>query len=582
MKTFDLDISSPTNGIQLDNDTIDLLIIFQCNSLKELQSFVYNCPQFSDSQKQSFNWNSYNLDELKKQVFESYKSTLISLKESVYEPQKARKRLIGQSHELSAKKDKYGKLVAFTEKYDNKDVCFSIISNEIFKDFGEEKYSKITNFIRRFETYKSLCTDVTYDDIRQVNENLSNFNTISVTEGRYCQVKNYFYQPGIDNSEKFDFYKQKKCMDFAFKNKKFIRYHALLDRASKEKFKGHDKAYIIEELKEYVKSSIDFINDYNSTHKINGRGAITSVDLFNELIFDKQPKGSPNEGKYVNEWQEEFGITIKDLADIFQYAKDHKPNGVAYVYNEPFLEDKNKREAVIEQLRKINRISPGLIDTLGTQMHIEMNQNVKDIEDCFRDFKELEKEGISTQITEFDMCMPNNMVLSTESKAKKLLPPKVLVQAYKAHKIKQISNAIKKSKIHLSGITYWTISDKIDSNLERTNEKIYRDSKEKKVAKPEIVKTRYSGYYSLEKTKEKSSRLIFSRLKNRKMKKLPPLQMEKEEQTTNSFEQKRNKFLSELHEELPANTSELQAKKNNTDKVKVNIKDKDEDKDEFF
>ena len=37
----------------------------------------------------------------------------------------------------------------------------------------------------------------------------------------------------------------------------------------------------------------------------------------------------------------------------------------------------------------------------------------------------------------------------------------------------EISKAIEETGIHLDGITYWSISDTLDHNLERTNRKTY-------------------------------------------------------------------------------------------------------------
>ena len=131
-----------------------------------------------------------------------------------------------------------------------------------------------------------------------------------------------------------------------------------------EHLRGIPKEEVLKELQEYVKHSIDFISKYNEEHKIDGKGVITSVDLFNEIISFDPP--------YRNMWEEIHGISNEELVSVFQYALDNKPEGVTYVYNEPFLENSERRKAVLKELEQINSLCPGLIDTIGTQMHIEL------------------------------------------------------------------------------------------------------------------------------------------------------------------------------------------------------------------
>jgi hypothetical protein len=38
-------------------------------------------------------------------------------------------------------------------------------------------------------------------------------------------------------------------------------------------------------------------------------------------------------------WEELHGISNEELVSVFQYALDNKPQGITYVYNEPFLEN---------------------------------------------------------------------------------------------------------------------------------------------------------------------------------------------------------------------------------------------------
>ena len=70
-------------------------------------------------------------------------------------------------------------------------------------------------------------------------------------------------------------------------------------------------------------------------------------------------------------------------------------------------------------------------------------------------------------------------------------------------RMNEISKAIEETGIQLDGITYWSISDILDHNLERTNRKTYEQAIQR-----DIAQTRYSGLYSdLEKNQKLSSKV---------------------------------------------------------------------------
>ena len=216
-------------------------------------------------------------------------------------------------------------------------------------------------------------------------------------------------------------------------------------------------------IKEYVKQSIDFINDYNSSHKINindkEEAVINAVDLFNEIVsFDKNEKG-----EYYNIWERKYGISLPELMSCFEYALVNKPEGVNYLYNEPFLEDDQRRQKVFETLAQT---TPGLIDTLGSQMHITITQDIDSIRRCFADFKKLqESTEKEIQITEFDMCLGRSDVPRVFGPNADISLERVYQE--KDKKISEISSAINESGVKLSGVSYWSLTDGIDCNLER-------------------------------------------------------------------------------------------------------------------
>lgn len=372
-----------------------------------------------------------------------------------------------------------------------------------------ESYDIFTEKAHRFiGTERDQMTSITYEELSGLNDILSNHNTILIGAGRYYDVTKKMYDEHIPDMGKYDFYYAQRGLNFGYKNGMYARYHTLLDKQTMEEHLiGKQKEDVLRELQEYVKESIDFISKYNEEHKINGKGVICSVDLFNEIISFDEP--------YRNMWQELYGISNEELVSIFKYALENKPDGVTYVYNEPFLENPERRQVVIEQLSRINEIVHGLIDTIGTQMHIEMTQNTEDIRKCFCDLKKLEELGIGTQITEFDMCLPERFMFNENGKARsekelvELINRKsgISVESmaeFKKIRINEISEAIKQTGIKLDGITYWSISDTLDHNLERTNRKTYEQSLQRDVAQ-----TRYAGLYSgLERNKTISTQKL--------------------------------------------------------------------------
>lgn len=490
MQEFSLKLESQINGIYLNSETIELLSIIQCKNIEELKDFAINCSQLNISKEDLTSWNDNDIEDIKRMLVEQYKSTLVSMEQSI----KNRRSVL----ELALK---HSGITA-----DEVDSYISVFQNNGYEGIKKklnaehpESYDIFTEKVHRsIGTERDQMTSVTYEELSGLNDSLSNHNTLLIGAGRYYNVTKKMYDEHIPNMEKYDFYYAQRGLDFGYKNGMYARYHTLLDKQTMEEHLiGKQKEYVLGELQKYVKKSIDFISKYNEEHKINGKGVICSVDLLNEIISFDEP--------YRNMWQELYGISNEELVSIFQYALENKPDGVTYVYNEPFLEDPERRQVVIEQLSRINELAPGLIDTIGTQMHIEMTQNTDDIRQCFEDFKRLEQLGIGTQITEFDMCLPERFMFDENGKIRseqdlvELINSKInksgitigSIAEFKSMRMDEISKAIEETGVQLDGITYWSISDTLDHNLERTNRKTYEQGMQR-----EIAQTRYAGLYS--------------------------------------------------------------------------------------
>lgn len=503
MQEFSLELESPINGIYLNSETIELLSIIQCENIEELKDFAINCSQLNISEEDLTSWNGNDIENIKRMLVEQYKSTLIPMGQSI----KNRRNVLESVLKHSGIND------------DKVDTYISVLQNDGYEGIKKklksehpESYDIFTEKAHRFiATERDQMTSITYEELFGINDILSNHNTILIGAGRYYDITKKMYDEHIPNMEKYDFYYAQRGLDFCNKNGMYARYHTLLDKQTmKDHLIGKEKEYVLKELQEYVKKSIDFISKYNEEHKINGKGLICSVDLFNEIISFNEP--------YKNMWQELYGISNEELVSTFQYALENKPDEVTYVYNEPFLENPERRKAVIKQLSQINELATGLIDTIGTQMHIEMTQNTDDIRNCFEDLKRLEKLGIGTQITEFDMCLPERFMfdekgeIRSEKDLVEIINSKISksgitiesIAELKSMRMNEISNAIEETEIQLDGITYWSINDILDHNLERTNRKTYEQGLQR-----DIANTRYAGLYSgLERSKTISTQRL--------------------------------------------------------------------------
>lgn len=487
MRKFFLGMKAPINGIYLSSETIDLLSIIQCENVEELTKFVKDCAQLSASDIDFEKWDMSRLDEIKRDVVEKYKDSFVPMEESSKDRMGVVKAVLEHTG-LSKEEVEAGALSFQSGGIDGFKQELLQIHPDDYKVLSEKEH-------RFISSERDQIKSVTYEELCAINNTLSDYNTVLVGSGRYYDVTKKMYDAQVPGMDKYDFYHVCRDLDFCYKNGMNARYHTLLDKQTLEDhFKGKSKEYILGELKDYVKQSVDFISKYNEEHKVNGKGVISSVDLFNEIVSFDEP--------YKNMWQELHGILTEEIAETYQYALENKPDGVTYVYNEPFLENPQRRAAVINQLGQISEASLGLIDTIGTQMHIEMTQDKEAVKKCFEDLKRLRGFGIGTQITEFDMCMPERFLFDENGKERseveivgvvnsKLGTDFKDVSDIKELKMREITSAIEETGIQLDGITYWSISDTLDHNLERTNKKTYEQGLPR-----DIIHTRYAGAYS--------------------------------------------------------------------------------------
>ncbi len=455
MDIYNLNILSNNIGGYFSSEQLELLSIIQCSIYDELVSFVYKCEQLKDvfSTEDIKDFITQDFEQLKRYIFKCYQDTLVSHNSN-------RQTILDNTlQHLGIKQEDIDIL---KRVYNEKNVETINYIKTYIKNKYPTNYEDIFRQAHRFiSVERDQNKDINlYDEFVMLNEKLSTFNTLLVGSGKPENIINEFF----DGKDRFDFYFATRDLEFARRNNKHVRFHSLLTKGANETlFNGKSKEEILKILSDYVKTTIDFVNGYNSTHKLaDGTPVINSIDLFNEIVsFSKNAQG-----KYENIWETKYGISIQDICNIFAYAKEHKPEGVSYLYNEPFLEDAERRKKVIEVLQSINDTSTGLIDTLGSQMHITFGTSDQQIQECFSDFKTLQDtQGMNIQITEFDLSLSERETLKTIGENPQVSYEQVYTM--KRERIDTISAIINNSGVKLNGVSYWSLTDTIDCNLER-------------------------------------------------------------------------------------------------------------------
>ena len=433
MDIYSLNVDSPIKGGYFSSEQIDLLSIIQCQSIDELMKFIANCDQINHVHGIFESINGMDLESAKRSIFKSYQDSM------VYHDQGLDASRINRFNYLGITSEE--ELMSVIDKsHPRSQEILSLNHHFISEEWDQTK-------------------SISYEEMETLNSQLPLFNSMLIGSGKIYKVINKY---DTNKDTKYDFYFAKRDLDFAYKNGKQVRFHSLLVKDDGKLFNEKSKEEIMNIIKEYVKQSIDFIKNYNYSHKIiiNGKEepVINAVDLFNEILsFDKN-----KQGEYYNIWEQKYGISMPELMSCFEYALVNKPEGVNYLYNEPFLEDDQRRQKVFETLAQT---TPGLIDTLGSQMHITITQDIDSIKRCFADFKRLQDNGMQIQITEFDMCLGRSDVPRVFGPNADISLERVYQE--KDKKISEISSVIRESGVRLSGISYWSLTDGIDCNLER-------------------------------------------------------------------------------------------------------------------
>lgn len=512
---FFLDTKATKQGLYLNQQQIDLLFIISCESKEQLEEYFHRlCGQFPYQNINEVipNYEDLDLEQSKRALFQKYKDILIGYKENHrMSPQEQAK------HKLSMMRTPEGTpipeevqqdIIRIIEK-NGVDAGLKHLANL----YGQEFIQKFNRLMKDdFENIKSIS----YEDMQALHERIKSdgkIDTIIIATSKY---DNSVFSNG--ETSYYDPYLTAKGLTYCKMTGKHMRFHALFDYAHLMKLvnegKGpEDKEEILRDMKNYVKASLTYIENYNESVKGTNQPTINVVEIFNELVEYNKTDGLP----YEMAWEKNFGITIDDILGCFEGIK--KPEGVEFMYNETLLEEHpDRRRKVSEVFTEIMRKRPDLIDVFGNQMHLqhthaeEVSRNPNDsiesvksslalmraIEDASFPLPDGTSKKVRTEITEFDIHIAKETYLS---KVIPMLESKELtlddIMLLKRNWMLKLSETIQESGINVDRITYWSIYDTVDHNLVRTNKSILDEHPDKSISELEeeglFVDTLYAG-----------------------------------------------------------------------------------------
>lgn len=444
--TYSLNIETATRGIYLGETQIDLMSLTEISCFNELLEFIKKCYQVDYSELELKQLQKMKIDTAKRKVFADYKDTLIGATDLKKDPSIILRRKLCR---LGLAYDKIDEVIALYKANDIEQATNHIIqSSSLDLETIARKNFKMQSL--DFDNVK--CSS--YEELEALTKKISNFDRITITSGEYGSV--------ICNGV-FDPYHIERELAFCKKHNIHTRYHCLLSQSTLEHFKGKSKKEIVENLRQYILATIEYINKYNAENKLSdGRPLINAVDIFDELINLKKDKS--REAGYYNIF-ESLGLTIEDLVDILAPAIGNKQDGVEYIYNEAFVETKEKRDIQLSLAAHIHSLAPKLIDTFGTQMHITTDFKEQTFLETFTALKKFSDEtGIKLAITEFDMHIPEKTLAILKRSGKNTREIADYVSFIKLKKLAIIAKAAESTGIEFTEIGYCSPTNSMYNN----------------------------------------------------------------------------------------------------------------------
>lgn len=451
-------------GITLNNQDIDLMMIATSETFDDLRERLERITNI----KTTINPNA-SIEDERQRVFDLYMQSLIPKVESLKKPElRLSKKIeyLKQSGVLSGEEISMVDEIISTSST-QQEMVRSLISSysqnpsklhQIYKTLRDYTPIEKTGIIgTSLEAYRNL-----YNQIQQ------NYNSITIDgEAKYGSI-------ALDDGT-FDFEHLKKSLDFARENGKQVRLNALIFYMDCPEYlyqlpkNEESKRLVKQKLMDYVSATTKFIaeNGYSDV--------VRSYDVFNELLNRFSMNGEisymyrgdiPQTGLTVDDniksgWLKH--LDISDLCDVIAEARRNLKES-DFMFNDDNWIDPRKIEANKELILEIQKYEKEhgvkLIDSIGTQMHIDNDSSKTDIENMIR---ELSKFGLPIEITEFDIAMTKGVAGLSDFE----------VEILRQKKINEVYSAVEelREECNIRGFTIWSKTDKQNFRVSLENER---------------------------------------------------------------------------------------------------------------
>lgn len=485
------DLSVDNIGITLNEQDIDLMMIANAKNADELKKVLEKITNIS-FELPNIQMEDEQFQSIRQKVYDLYIESLTSRNEYYENP----------SIQLNKKVEYIRKSGIFDaeelQKFDSilQKGNINQILNDLNNTFSREKIHQIFQTMKDYSPIEKtgvIGTDIeTYQ--RMFQEMNSSYNSITIDESaKYGNVAL------LDGT--FDFSHLQKALDFAKENGQQVRLNTLLfymdcpDYLYNLPVNEENKQRVKQVLSNYVEQITSFIRDngYDST--------VRSIDVFNELLnrfamdgeIPYQYRGDIVQDPNIKDFDNiksgwlKF-LNIEDLCDVISIARRNLPN-TDFMYNDDNVIDPRKIPATTEILKRIrqyeNSHETRLIDSIGTQMHIDNGVTKEQIINMFNTLKQY---GLPIEITEFDMAMISNVEGLSEEEIKNL----------RIQKMNDFFEAINECRENdsIRGFTIWSKTDAQNFRVALENEQRIKNGQEP-------IKTLHGGFYNNDMTDKK-------------------------------------------------------------------------------
>lgn len=483
-------------GITLHNQDIELMMIATCNNFEELAVVMdkINVGIIPEG------FGNGDFVQYRQTLFDNYINNLTSKNDFFGNKDiEFSRKLEYLSRSGLVTNEEMAEVMRIAKE--KKELGNDAIISELTTTFGSEKVHDMLLTIRDFTPVeKSGVKSTSVEYYRSLHTQIKYFHD-SITldeEGKYGKL---ILQDGT-----FDDRTLRKDLEYIKSLGKTARVNALMFYMDcpEEVYKleeGHEATRIArEKLTFYVDEVTKVLADYPDV--------VRSVDVFNELLnrhpmvgdvpymvrgdipqnVDSDDFDNINAG-----WLKH--LSVEDICEILVTARENLPK-VDFMYNDDHLVDPNKLPATIELIKRIQDYSKGLgvqlIDSIGTQLHMDNNISKEELRNMFISLSEI---GLPIEITEFDLAMTSNVEGLTDDE----------IETLRQHKINEIYEVINelKDKCDIRGFTVWSKTDSQNFRVSLANEVLIRNGREP-------ITTLHGGAYTeycLPKSSEISKRI---------------------------------------------------------------------------